>query len=124
MARLTRGAHVRILLIEDDDDLRTEIREYLHRQGHEVTACGSLGDARAAVCRLNAAAASPDVTVCDVNLPDGNGVDFYKAAAPELPDCRWILMSGAHDHVQTSALNRATIIEKPVSLRVLHAALR
>jgi DNA-binding response OmpR family regulator len=129
-ACLARGAWVRILLIEDDDDLRTEIREYLHRRGHEVTGCGSLGDARAAVSRLTAAAAVPEVTVCDVNLPDGNGIDFYVNTAAQMPGCRWVLMSGAHDHERTSALTRTTggqaqciIIEKPVSLRVLHAAL-
>lgn len=120
---MAQGVHVRILLVEDDDDLRTEIREYLSRRGHEVTACGSLGDARTAVCRLNAAATSPEVTVCDVNLPDGSGVDFYMATASKLPDCRWILMSGAHDDARTSVLSGATIIEKPVSLRMLHAAL-
>ncbi|TAJ35348.1 MAG: response regulator [Reyranella sp.] len=130
MARLARGVHVRILLVEDDDDLRTEIREYLHRRGHEVTACGSLGDARAAVCQLIAAETLPEATVCDVNLPDGNGVDFYMTTASRLPSSRWILMSGAHDHGRTSQLAEATdgrpqciIIEKPVSLRVLHAAL-
>lgn len=114
---------MRILLVEDDHDLRTEIGEYLHRRGHLVTACGSLDDARTAVSQLIADATSPEATVCDVNLPDGNGVDFYMATAPQLPDCRWILMSGGHDQVRTGLLDQATIIEKPVSLRVLHAAL-
>lgn len=121
---------MRILLVEDDDDLRAEIGEYLQRRGHEVTGCGSLGDARTAVSRMIAAATAPEVAVCDVNLPDGNGVDFYMSTAAQLPSCRWILMSGAHDQERTSALTRTTdgrpqciIIEKPVSLRVLHAAL-
>lgn len=121
---------MRILLVEDDDDLRAEIREYLHRRGHEVTACGSLGEARTAVSRMIAAATAPEVAVCDVNLPDGNGVDFYMNTAAQLPACRWILMSGAHDQERTSALGRPAagqpqciIIEKPVSLKVLHAAL-
>ncbi len=120
---------MRILLVEDDADLRSEIREYLLRRGHEVTACGTVVDARSAVKSLVAAAMPPEATVCDVNLPDGDGMDFYAATATELADCRWILMSGAHDVERIELLNRragmpsCTIVEKPVSLRVLNGAL-
>lgn len=120
---------VRVLLIEDDPDLRSEIREYLQRRGHEVTDCGSLGEGRALVQRLVADSVPPDVIVCDVNLPDGNGVDFYRSASSGLPNCQWVLMSGAHDldrvdkaggHVGAPS---CTIVDKPVSLRALNAAL-
>lgn len=120
---------VRVLLIEDDPDLRSEIREYLQRRGHEVTDCGSLGEGRTLVQRYVADTAPPDVIVCDVNLPDGNGVDFYLAASSGLPNCQWVLMSGAHDldrvvkagaHVGAPS---CTIVDKPVSLRALSAAL-
>lgn len=120
---------VRILLVEDDEDLRTEIREYLQRRGHEVTACGSLDDARTAVRRLAAGSTSAEAIICDVNLPDGNGIDFYATAAAEFPTCHWILMSGAHDAARIEGLNarggmpRCTIIEKPMSLRILNGAL-
>ena len=120
---------MRILLVEDDEDLRTEIREYLQRRGHEVTACGSLDDARTAVRRLAADSSSAEAIVCDVNLPDGNGIDFYTVAAAKLPACHWVLMSGAHDAARIDGLKarggmpRCTIIEKPMSLRTLNGAL-
>ena len=125
----TRGVPVRILLVEDDEDLRAEIREYLQRRGHDVTACGSLGDARVAARRLKADDTPPEAVVCDVNLPDGNGIDFYISTAPCLPDCRWVLMSGEHDTERIENLNRqedlppCIIVDKPVPLRVLNAAL-
>ena len=120
---------MRVLLVEDEADLRTEIREYLQRRGHEVTDCGSLGDTLHAVRRLIAESTPPEVVVCDVNLPDGNGVDFYIAVSPELPNCKWVLMSGAHDFEQVEkvsgriGLPSCAIVEKPVSLRTLNAAL-
>ena len=120
---------VRIVLIEDDPDLRSEIREYLHRRGHEVTDCGSLGEAHGLVQRLVADSAPPEVIVCDVNLPDGNGVDFYLAASSGLPNCQWVLMSGAHDLDRVEKVGgrvgapSCTIVDKPVSLRALSAAL-
>lgn len=129
VALMTRGVPVRILLVEDDEDLRTEIREYLQRRGHDVTACGSLDDARAAVRRLAAHNTAAEAIVCDVNLPDGNGIDFYAASAAELPACRWVLMSGAHDAARIDGLSaekglpRCTIVEKPMSLRILNGAL-
>jgi DNA-binding response OmpR family regulator len=125
----TCGVAVRILLVEDDEDLRTEIREYLQRRGHDVTACGSLDDARAAVRRLAARNIAAEAIVCDVNLPDGNGIDFYAASAAELPTCHWVLMSGAHDVARIDGLSagkglpRCTIVEKPMSLRILNSAL-
>jgi DNA-binding response OmpR family regulator len=120
---------VRVLLIEDDPDLRSEIREYLQRRGHEVTDCGSLGEGRRLVQRPVADSAAPDVIVCDVNLPDGNGVDFYLAASAGLPNCQWVLMSGAHDLDRVDKAGgkvgspSCTIVDKPVSLRELSAAL-
>lgn len=125
----TCGVAVRILLVEDDEDLRTEIREYLQRRGHDVTACGSLDDARTAVRRLADRNIAAEAIVCDVNLPDGNGIDFYAASAAELPTCHWVLMSGAHDVARIDGLSagnglpRCTIVEKPMSLRILNSAL-
>jgi len=120
---------VRVLLIEDDPDLRSEIREYLQRRGHEVTDCGSLGDGVAFVQRPVPESSPPEAIVCDVNLPDGNGVDFYVAASPGLPNCQWVLMSGAHDLDRVDkvsgrvGLPSCTIVDKPVSMRALTAAL-
>ena len=120
---------MRILLIEDDADLRTEIREYLLRRGHDVTACGSLREAQAAAHRLAADGTFADVVVCDVNLPDGNGIDFYATSAGEYPACHWVLMSGAHDAERIAALQvdgnrpRCTVVEKPMSLKALNSVL-
>lgn len=120
---------MRILLVEDDADLRTEIREYLLRRGHDVTACGSLREAQAAAHRLAAGGTFADVVVCDVNLPDGNGIEFYATSAGEYPACHWVLMSGAHDAERIAALQvggnrpRCTVVEKPMSLKALNGVL-
>ena len=125
----TRGVTVRILLVEDDEDLRTEIREYLQRRVHEVTACGSLREAQLVAHRLAASGAFADVVVCDVNLPDGNGAEFYASMADQFPACHWVLMSGAHDVDRIEALQagsrrpRCTVVEKPMSLRTLNSVL-
>lgn len=113
-----------LLLIEDDDDLRGEIREYLVRRRHEVTALGSAAEARRILDPLRATTEPFDAVVCDMNLTDGDGIDLYVEFGSRLPACRWILMSGdpdshrlADERRKNPALPPYIVVEKPVSLR-------
>lgn len=115
-----------LLLIEDDDDLRGEIREYLVRRRHDVTALGSAVKARELLDIPQADGTAFDAIVCDVNLTDGNGIDLYAAFGSRQPACRWILMSGAPDSERVDEARRkhpspvaCAVVEKPVSLRRL-----
>jgi DNA-binding response OmpR family regulator len=120
---------VRTVLVEDDDDLRAEISEYLQRRGHEVTDCATLADARRVLGAL-VSGVPPEAVICDVNLPDGNGADLCREMAPQLPQCRWLLMSGAHEPAELDEKlagipgpPRWTIVDKPVTMRALNQAL-
>jgi len=69
---------LRVLLIEDDRELRTTLREALAVEGFEVLPAASLADARAL------AAHAPrdggiDLVLLDLGLPDGDGADFLQA---------------------------------------------
>ena len=117
---------LQLLLLEDDDDLRSEIREYMTRRRHGVTALGSVADARRVLERLLASGAPLDAVICDINLRDGNGIDIFVAFAPRRPACRWILMSGDPDPQRLAAVRKihptlppCVVVEKPVSLRHL-----
>jgi len=115
-----------IVLIEDDRDLRAEILEFLLRRRHRVTACASLQEATDALAHVEDKALAPDAIVSDINLPDGDGCNFYVANARRFPGTRWILMSGNHDLVRIgnrlkhlSDLPACAVIDKPVPLRLL-----
>jgi DNA-binding NtrC family response regulator len=114
-----------ILLIEDDDDVRAEIAEYLLRRRYRVTACATVEEASDALENVRGALA-PDTIVSDIRLPDGDGVSFYVANARRFPRTKWILMSGNPDLVRLG--NRLTnltdlpgcaVIDKPVPFRLL-----
>jgi DNA-binding NtrC family response regulator len=116
-----------ILVVEDDADLRVEIVEYLERRHHRVIACGTVATARRALAEM-ADPALLEAAVCDVSLPDGDGVDFYVESAARVPDCRWILMSGGHDLERLDRqfrgiARRPVVLEKPLPLRSLCDAL-
>lgn len=64
-----------VLLLEDDADLRQEVKEYLEMEGCHIVEAGSLDEARALLRRQ-----SVHAIVLDVGLPDGSGLQ----ALPEL----------------------------------------
>jgi len=114
-----------ILLIEDDDDIRAEILEYLLRRCYRVTACATVEEASEALENVGGALA-PDTIVADIRLPDGDGVSFYLANARRFPRTKWILMSGNPDLVRLgnrvrnlTHLPACAVIDKPMALRLL-----
>jgi DNA-binding NtrC family response regulator len=110
-----------ILVIEDEEDLRTEIVEYLVRRRHQPVGCGSLAEAAAALETM-----TPDAVFSDINLPDGDGVSFCVNTAERFPGTLWLLMSGNDDLLRLGNELKSiggeklfSIVEKPVPLRLL-----
>ena len=68
---------LKILLVEDDRELRSMLREALVVEGYAVQPAASLADARALVARA-ARAGEPgiDLVLLDLGLPDGDGEAF------------------------------------------------
>ena len=60
----------KILIVDDEMQIRTLLARMMELEGYEV--CQAV-DCRAALRQLELQ--SPDVALCDVFLPDGNGVD-------------------------------------------------
>ena len=60
-----------ILVVEDDENLNRGITFSLKKSGYEVFSAESVKKAKRIASDNNV-----DVTICDVNLPDGNGLEF------------------------------------------------
>jgi DNA-binding NarL/FixJ family response regulator len=117
---------MRIVLVEDNDDLRAEIVEYFRRRRHEVVDCRSIADATRRLEEMLATAQAPDAIICDIGLPDGNGARLYDAYAERTRSARWLLMSGGHDVLVADlpGLPPDAIVDKPVSFKVLEQLLQ
>lgn len=61
----------KILIIDDEVQIRSLLARMLELEGYEVC---QAGDCKTAIKQLEIQ--SPDVALCDVFLPDGNGVDL------------------------------------------------
>ncbi len=65
--------HRSILIVEDEEIIRTTLREFLTGEGYVVADAGTVGEA----LRL-ARQRDFDVAVCDVQLPDGDGLALLR----------------------------------------------
>ncbi len=66
---------MRILLVEDHEDSRDILANLLARCGHDVNTAGSVQDA---IDLMNAF--EFEGLICDIGLPDGNGLDLAAEA--------------------------------------------
>ena len=69
---------LRVLLVEDDRELRTTLRDALAIEGYEVLTAASLSEGLALVAHAAAPArvandAGLDLVILDLGLPDGDG---------------------------------------------------
>ena len=58
-----------VLVVDDHEDSAQAVAMLLRRLGHDVTVAGSVAGAMAHAAAGNA----PDLLVCDITLPDGDG---------------------------------------------------
>jgi signal transduction histidine kinase len=97
----------RVLLVEDDAEVREVAEAVLSREGYQVD---TASDGRAALQRLEADTPRYDVVVMDVVLPGLNGWTVYRQACRRHPDLRVIFCSG-HSSSQLESEFRMAIPE-------------
>lgn len=83
----------KILIIDDEPQIRSLLARIISLEGYEVAQAESI---KAAIKQLTAF--SPDVVLCDVFLPDGNGVGFIGQIKTMLPDSEVIMLT-AHGNI-------------------------
>jgi PAS domain S-box-containing protein len=89
LLRTRKNAPLRILLVEDDDDLRYATEQMLVVLGHAVAGVGTAKQADAALAR------EPfDVLLTDVNLPDVSGVELARRAVEKHARLRVVFATG------------------------------
>ncbi len=97
-----------VLIIDDEEKLRSLLARIIRLEGFTVTEAGNIKIARKAIEKDE-----PEIILCDVKLPDGNGIDFIKEiktkhALPEIilltaygniPDGIQAMKNGAFDYI-------------------------
>ena len=104
-----------ILVVDDEADIRTLLKEILSEEGYEVDVAANAAQARAARARQ-----SPDLVLLDIWMPDVDGITLLREwSATSTVDCPVVMMSG-HGTVETAVeatrLGAFDFVEKPLSL--------
>jgi two-component system cell cycle response regulator CpdR len=119
----------RVLVAEDDPEMRRLVVEALRKDGHEVmeaTDGGRMLVRLAEAFDRDPALLSVDVIVSDMRMPVCNGLDLLE----RLAEARWripcILMTAFGDDETRKRVDRigAVLLDKPLSLDVLRATVR
>ncbi|MBS1668756.1 MAG: sigma-54-dependent Fis family transcriptional regulator [Bacteroidetes bacterium] len=77
-----------ILLIDDEEKLRSLLKRIISLEGYAIHEAGSLKAANKVLEKENI-----DVVLCDVKLPDGNAVDFVQHVKAKFPSIEMILLT-------------------------------
>ncbi|VWX58230.1 Histidine kinase [Burkholderiales bacterium 8X] len=102
----------RILVIEDDEDVRRVIVESLQQAGHSVTAAA---DGAAGLARI--AHSLPELVIVDYAMPGMNGAEVIRRAREWAPDLPFILATGYADMVEVGRiLGTRSILTKPFDI--------
>lgn len=105
----------RVLIVEDEPQLRRVMARTIAADGYEVAEAGSLELAR----RLLAGPAF-QAAVLDVGLPDGDGLSLLG----ELPQGCALVVTANPDARVLAQVDARRVLAKPFDLRALRSALR
>ena len=108
----------RILVVDDEADIRRLLQEILTEEGHDVEVAADAAQARASRAR-----SAPDLVLLDIWMPDTDGITLLREWSTDARnDCPVVMMSG-HGTVETAVeatrLGAFDFIEKPLSLAKL-----
>lgn len=119
---MDRKTAKRILIVEDEVPLQELYVEALQRGGHtvEVAENGRLGFRKGVTFDY-------DVIICDLHMPEWNGVDAIKSILMVKPDCRFIVVSAYADRKIADDLRRIKsvlkLFAKPVDIHAVSACI-
>ncbi len=106
----------RVLIVDDDDDVRALHQDAMERHGYEVVAVGGGAEALAFLDRD-----IPTIVLLDLQMDDGNGWEVLGAVRghPRFVNTRVVVVTGSMEPVSPPT----RVLRKPFKIAALLAAL-
>ncbi|MGX5802852.1 response regulator [Bradyrhizobium sp. Arg314] len=111
----------KLLIVEDDESVRTLAARALERDGHSVTIAT---DGAHGLDLIRQAFGSFDLVVSDIRMPEMDGIEMATAAAREFPTMKIMLMTGYADQRERAEELDGIIldvVQKPFTLAEIRA---
>ena len=114
------AACARILVVDDDEDVRAFLADALDELGHAVTSCDCGEAALEAIGRD-----SPDLLLLDFAMPGMNGADVAREVRARRPDLPILFVTGYAESEQLEAAlgSDVQVLRKPFTVEDLSAAI-
>ncbi|OPZ76292.1 MAG: Blue-light-activated protein [Alphaproteobacteria bacterium ADurb.Bin438] len=114
---------IRVLLIEDNDDIRFLAEKIISNLGYEVVACECAEDAHEIIKKDK----NFTLMLSDVMMPGMSGLDFLKIIRKEIKNIKVIIMSGYSEGLineEETENENLKIISKPFSVAELSSKIK
>ncbi len=107
----------RLLIVDDEASIRDMLAFFFHKKGFEAMTASNFTEGLASALR-----STPDLVLCDIKMPDGNGLDLLKRIKTESPKTP-VIMITAHtstpDAIEAMKLGAIDYIAKPFNVEEL-----
>jgi CheY-like chemotaxis protein len=118
------GGTESILVVDDEDPLRSLLKIAFVRKGYSVT---SAGDGLEAINLINDPACVIDAVLLDLNMPGATGLEVLKVIRTRRPHAKVLVITGhltAEARAEFEALGQKEFISKPYTLDELGRCVR
>jgi len=107
----------KILIVDDEPNIRRLFRDELEEEGHTIEQAGDGAEALAETQRTN-----PDLVILDLRMPEVNGLEFLskvRRIRPNIPVIVCTAVRGIESDYDLWAAQVSAILNKPVDLEIL-----
>ena len=107
----------RLLIVDDEASIRDMLAFFFHKRGFEVLTASNYAEGSASAIR-----SSPDLILCDIKMPDGNGLDLLRKTKAENPKTPVIMITAhtsAKDAIEAMKAGAVDYISKPFDVEEL-----
>jgi DNA-binding NtrC family response regulator len=122
MATNSTKSNLSLLLVDDDDGLRSDMADFFQRQGHRVAHCDN-GERALELVEQQ----SFDVVVLDLVMPGQSGMQVLTKLKQRSAECEVVVLSGEatiENAVEAMKLGAREVLTKPISLKELDRLVR
>ena len=85
---LGRESRGRVLIVDDEEVIASTLNEFLQGENYDVATAMNMPDALELVARFE-----PEVVLCDVQLPGGDGLSLLNRALEIRPETLFIMIT-------------------------------
>ncbi|HEX7967380.1 MAG TPA: response regulator [Stellaceae bacterium] len=111
---------MRILLVDDDDDVRDYTAQVLEEAGYAVCTAAQADEAE----MLLSTGEAIDLLITDIVMPGRNGVELARVCHRAQPDTKVLFTTGYTRHIAPDLLADSEILDKPYQRDALLHAVR